>query len=331
MLIDPLPGRCSVLRYGELRWYTFGLLTGFRHLWANGASLGWKKTLGKILQPINVYTRFPEYQLFHAAIRSEIASRMNPPISVLDVGSPKLFGFYLASRYGLRAHLTDINERDIQEYSRMWSAQGHAAAGVAVIERQDARALTYADGTFDAVYSMSAIEHVEGQDADGFAILESWRVLKPAGLLVVSVPFGDRYIEQTMVGFSFTAPQVEGKKAYFFQRIYDKEAVNKRLLHWLNPPPSSTVVCTVYRTPTLDLATAFHKFRKLVGLNASGLIGVANPLLSALLNRDCQGFAHGFPVSYGPIHSLSDVYADVIIVSRKPHNHDRQGSVTETG
>ena len=305
-------------RYEELKWYGFGLRAGLTNLRVNRGSLGWKKTFGKILQPINMYTRFPEYYLFHTAVQPVIVSLGTTPKAILDVGSPKLFGFYLASAYGIKAYLTDLNERDIVEYSTMWSALSPGALGIAVIERQDVRALTYPDDTFDVAYSMSAIEHVEGDRADSLALKELWRVMKPQGLLVVSLPFGDRYMEQTRRGFSWTATPVDTRKEYFFQRVYDKEALETRLIGSLEPRPPVIQVYTVYRSRAMSSAAIYHRLRKLLGLSASGVLGFLNPLLSILINRHCEGYPQRFLASYGPSHSLADIYADAVIVCRKP-------------
>ena len=304
--------------YGELGWYGFGLRAGLRNLRVNRSSLGWKKTIGKILQPINMYTRFAEYQLFHAAIRPELSARAQSWPEVLDVGSPKLFGFFLASRYGGRIHLTDLNPKDIEEYSTMWSALCGGATGDAILERQDARALTYKDESYEIVYSMSAIEHVEGEGGDTLAVRELWRVLRPTGLLIISVPFGDRYQEQMATGFSYSTAAVQSSKSYFFQRVYDKQALEARLLAALAPRPAETRIHTAYRSNAMSIAKAYHRLRKYLGLEISGLFGFLNPILSAMLNRHCEGYAEDFLVSYGPAHSISDVYADAVLVWRKP-------------
>lgn len=51
----------------------------------------------------------------------------------------------------------------------------------------DIRALPFPDATFDAYYSGGVIEHFE--DGLGPQIAEAWRVLKPGGLFLVTVPF----------------------------------------------------------------------------------------------------------------------------------------------
>jgi SAM-dependent methyltransferase len=314
--------RWIVLGHGEFGWYAFGLLAGVMNLRSNGATLGWKKTIGKIVQPINTYTRFPEYQLFHQSIRPEILGREAASVSVLDIGSPKLFGFYLAWRYHVDVRLTDINPKDIEEYTRMWSALRHSAAGQAVVEAQDGRALTYPDHTFDVVYSMSAIEHVEGGDGDGTALREAWRTLKPGGIMVVSVPYGKNYLVQSIIGFSYTATQVAHHETYFFQRIYDRQAIENRLLTPLVPAPASIDVLSAYRVGLFGLTSALHTARRLLGTQASALFGPFNPWISLAVNRHRQGYPSEFISRYGLLHSLGDIYPDAILICRKPPTDD---------
>src|SRR4030067_1405059 len=107
--------RCVVMRYGELEWYAFVLGGGLRNLMANGGSLGWKRTLGKILQPIPFYTRFPEYHFFSEAIRRVVSNSAAGRCEILDVGSPKLLGLYLSTAFPVRSHLTDLSERETRE------------------------------------------------------------------------------------------------------------------------------------------------------------------------------------------------------------------------
>src|SRR6185437_558915 len=90
-------GKGRLFPYRELKFYFFGLRTGFSNLFRNGLALGWKRTLGKITQPINWYTRFPEYHFFDQAISVHLAGLpANSRPAILDVGSPKLLGLYLA-------------------------------------------------------------------------------------------------------------------------------------------------------------------------------------------------------------------------------------------
>src|SRR6266853_2246593 len=102
-------GMTNAFRYKELDYYLFGLSAGLRTLFGYGLSLGFRKTMGKILQPINSYTRFPEYFYMDCAVRRYLEANPSPRrVRILDVGSPKCFGLLLASVLETEIELTDL-------------------------------------------------------------------------------------------------------------------------------------------------------------------------------------------------------------------------------
>src|SRR4029077_16791888 len=221
----------SLFPHDELKYYAFGLRAGIANLCGNGLHLGLKKTAGKIMQPINSYTRFPEYYWFDLAIRDYLAQvPAGSRATILDVGSPKTLGLYLGTKSTACLTLSDISELNVDEYRVMWQALEKKAKGKVVFSLQDARSLQFPAAQFDIVYSMSVLEHIEGATGDASAIRELLRVLKPGGLLLLSVPFGAKYIEQKRIGFSGAARKTGDRQAYFFQRIYDGDAFQSKVL-----------------------------------------------------------------------------------------------------
>jgi SAM-dependent methyltransferase len=304
--------RIAVFPHSELRYYSFGLRVGFANLFTNGLSLGIKKSLGKITQPINSYTRFPEYYHFESAIQHYLRNApVGRQIRVLDVGSPKMLGLYLAANTRVEVTLTDISELNIDEYRVMWRGLEKRAQGKAVFALQDARTLQYGDDEFDVVYSMSVIEHIEGDSGDTKAVEEMIRVLKPGGLLLVSVPFAVKYIEQHRVGFSGAVRETNDSRMYFFQRIYDKLAVETRILDHAGEL-AQIAMTTIWRRSTW-MPRSFGA----LGVDVRGLLGFLNPLLSAIINRSRPGMDPSFNVTYGSLHTARDVYGDLILVGRK--------------
>ena len=300
------------LRFDEFRFYTFGLRTGLANLIHNGTRLGLKKTVGKITQPINSYTRFPEYSLMHRSIRRFIDSNQHPErVKVLDVGSPKCFGLYLASTTPVDLEMTDISPLNIDEYKVMWKAIQKGAKGKASFAIEDARKLRYTPEHFDLVYSMSVVEHVEGETGDSEAIREMVRVLKPGGLLLLSVPFGAQYVEQMRIGFAHAIEQPRDQKISFFQRIYDRSALDLRILPALREFDAQ-FYWTVWRENTLPVRI-FTSF----GQNAQGALGFVNPWISRWANRCGSGIVNDVHGKYSQLHSPRDVYGDFVVVARK--------------
>lgn len=94
--------------------------------------------------------------------------------SCLDVSSPKLLTSLLHHE-GRGAWVgTDLFSREIDGWRRLDPAVR--------LEVEDATALSYADESFDYVVCVSVLEHV-GDEKDGMALAEMWRVLRPGGVL----------------------------------------------------------------------------------------------------------------------------------------------------
>jgi SAM-dependent methyltransferase len=297
----------KLFRYDEPKYYKFGLMLGLANILRNGFRLGTKKTIGKILQPINSYTRFPEYHLLASRI-GQFAERCGGKerVRVLDIGSPKCLGLYLAYHYPVEAHLTDIYGPAVAESRILWDPIKKQAKGEAVFSVRDGRACGFPDDYFDIVYSMSVVEHVEGWSGDSQSIREMLRVLKPGGRLMVTVPLGSRYIEQNRVGMQGAARETEDRNLYFFQRIYSPEEVERRIL-------SIVSVAALQETISIQRSAGvvLHAYRR-IGTNLRALLGCLNPVLSAMLNRSCEGLFPG-ATEYGEAHTLRDIYGDLFL------------------
>jgi SAM-dependent methyltransferase len=299
------------VRFDAGKYYRFGLAMGLANVARNGLQLGWKKSLGKILQPVNSYGRFPEYHYMETRIRPLLPARGGAPrVRILDVSSPKCFGLYLAYHFDAEVHLTDIDGPSVAEAEVLWTAMKRRAKGSAVFSIQDARSLDYRDGEFDIVFSMSVVEHIEGAAGDAAAIHEMVRVLKPRGTLLVTVPIGQHYVEQQAIGFAGAARSTGDRSSYFFQRIYTPETAQEHLLNCTSAVRLLEAE-TVHRSDGM-LARLYRR----LGLNTRGFLGFLNPVLSSLFNRTTKGVAAP-PSRYGTLHSVGDLYGDLMLAWEK--------------
>ena len=152
------------------------------------------------------------------------------PAYVLDLGSPKDLAVMLARHRGYRVVATDILPDAVALSERYARAQDLAGDGAGRVrsEVQDGRALGYPDDHFDAVYSVSVLEHIPDR-GDSLAIQELIRVVRPGGIVVVTVPYDLEYRETFLDGPVYERKQ-KGNEPVFFERHYDTRALAQRLL-----------------------------------------------------------------------------------------------------
>lgn len=183
------------------------------------------------------YSRAVEYPLVARMLEARAGQ------SLLDAGAGRRAEFAtLAAQAGLE--VTAIDDRDD-------GGADAPRAGVTYV-RGDARALPFADGSFDRVTAISTLEHIE--DGDSAAIAELARVLAPGGRLVVSVPFNP--LKRADI---FRTDDVYGRAGRaFFERIYDEEALQERLVGPSGLREAERVLLT---EPGLRLSRAYYDAR----------------------------------------------------------------------
>lgn len=149
-----------------------------------------------------------------------------PADSVLDVSSPKLLAFYLASEGWSNLTIADIDDYFVGDFEAFATRFKHPPS----LRVFDARSIPLADASFDRVFSVSAIEHIPG-DGDTQAIREIARVLRPGGIAVVTLPAHSHYLEEWKTSTSYwDAHSVRNERGeVFYQRRYNREAIDARL------------------------------------------------------------------------------------------------------
>ena len=150
-------------------------------------------------------------------------------IRVLDLGSPKDLAVSLARTRNFELVATDILPSAVADSARAAAAIGRTGQGPGFIlsEVQDGRALAYEDSAFDSAYSVSVLEHIP-DTGDSLAIKELIRIVKPGGLVVITVPYAeihhDTFVERGVYERGFQDAPV------FFERHYDTTTLKSRLI-----------------------------------------------------------------------------------------------------
>jgi SAM-dependent methyltransferase len=150
-------------------------------------------------------------------------------LEILDISSPKILSFYLAKKYGHRVTAIDIWDKEIAFWKDILKLIGtpQTIAGNMDLAIGDATCLSYGDESFDFVYSICVIEHIDG-DGDSRALQEISRVLKQGGIAVITVPFDKNGREV------FRSEDVYHKthtsSPVFYERWYNRHQLQERLV-----------------------------------------------------------------------------------------------------
>ncbi len=150
----------------------------------------------------------------------------------LDLSSPNLLSFFLATRRGFDISVFNPDARDASRTARIAAALKIRNINVqtaAVDKLRDLRS------RFDCIWSISVIEHISGEYDDRDAIRWMFDALKPGGRLIITTvvarSFQNHYRQQDAYG-------VQEKMAdgtYFFERHYDRQALEERLFSVAQP------------------------------------------------------------------------------------------------
>ena len=145
----------------------------------------------------------------------------------LDVGSPRLFPLYLANRRReLRVRVINPDHADTATTAALARVLGRANVEAEAISVAD---LGHEDARYDAIWSISVIEHIH-DDADGDAMALLYGLLRPGGRLIVTVPVDRRAWDEYRERDTYNLGLPRGPQGYFFQRWYDEAAIRTRLL-----------------------------------------------------------------------------------------------------
>ena len=149
---------------------------------------------------------------------------VGPGDRVLDMGAGGGRHAFAVYRRGADVVALDMSEQDLREVQVMFGAMqlaGEVPAGAtAQTVRGDAYRLPFEDNSFDRIIAAEVLEHLP---ADTDAMAELFRVLRPGGLIAVTVP---RWLpEKVCWALSDAYHEVEGGHV----RIYKGSELRSRL------------------------------------------------------------------------------------------------------
>jgi 2-polyprenyl-3-methyl-5-hydroxy-6-metoxy-1,4-benzoquinol methylase len=151
--------------------------------------------------------RWPFRKLEYSFALDALLSHLKPGDRYLDAGSGATPLAHAIAAQGIEAEACDGDKHLIEQLQQL---RPETIYGSQVrYSHQDLTALRFADGSFDAVSCISVLEHIPAP-FDQRALNEMLRVLKPGGLLILTIDF-------TPVAVSDS----NARRGYFFKRAFD--------------------------------------------------------------------------------------------------------------
>jgi len=154
----------------------------------------------------------------------------------LDISSPRLFSLYVAQmKTKTSISICNPDSADI-------ALTGKIASKLKInnisTHNWAVNSIANQGKSYDCIWSISVIEHISGQYDDADAIKFMYDSLNESGRLILTIPvdrqFWEEYRDENYYGMHST--QESGK--HFFQRFYDKDAIEQRLLSHIKKEPT---------------------------------------------------------------------------------------------
>jgi SAM-dependent methyltransferase len=142
-------------------------------------------TLPEIQQYLQV-CRWPFRRLEYSFALEALLNHLQPGCRYLDAGCGVTPLAYVFARLGVYADACDNDSRLIDQLRQLNPDRLYGAPVAYAV--QDLTATSYPDAAFDAISCISVLEHIPAPD-DQKAIYELLRILKPGGILVLTVDF----------------------------------------------------------------------------------------------------------------------------------------------
>lgn len=210
-------------------FFRFGRRLGWR-MWLQGNT----KSRAVLMSPVSL-TRYFEFDFARRHL-----SDLRPEHRLLDISSPFLFSFHLATHTPrLRIRMINPDSRDLARTERMYKPGRITnivteCLGISELKQEPA-------GSLDAIWSLSVLEHIHpDHGGDREACRALWRLLAPGGRLVLTLPTDltcwEEYREKDPYGLTQVSRDPKG---VFFQRFYDEAAIRDRIIGSIGKEPET--------------------------------------------------------------------------------------------
>ncbi len=159
------------------------------------------------------------------------------PQRCLDVSSPNLFSlFYAQNLHPDTLIYINPDKWDTDSTQRVVAQLG--IKGFQVEQAYFQNFISQNPQPFDAIWSISVIEHIDGDYTDIHAARDLYRLLAPGGRLILTLPTDktawDEYRSRNEYGLDVTTKE----DRYFFQRFYTHTTVRERIIESIGQEPS---------------------------------------------------------------------------------------------
>lgn len=132
------------------------------------------------------------------------------PRKILDISSPYMLAYILCKdAQVIKTDINPLEEVTIRKNSNLY------------FKLEDATSLSFADDSFDMVYSISVIEHIYEKYQQ--AIQEMIRVLRPGGYLYLSFPVSCKHTEEWLDTDIYARQYREDGKTFFQYRFSEDD------------------------------------------------------------------------------------------------------------
>ncbi len=139
----------------------------------------------------------------------------------LDVSSPKLLPSLLRSEGRGEWIAVDLFAQEIEAWRHVDPELD--------LRVEDARHLSFGDDGFDGCVCVSVIEHIP-DDGDAEAMAEIWRVLRPGGVLHLTIPVANPHRDVMIDREVYGEASARVGEQVFFARYYGEAELDRRLL-----------------------------------------------------------------------------------------------------